>query len=77
MERPIWGPDERVTPPRKMYELPVLLVRDHRYYRSEKVLRIYELPVRDRYYRWMAEGGVEYELPVLPTGTTGGDWYYR
>jgi hypothetical protein len=24
------------------------------------------LPVRDRYYRWMAEGGAEYELSVLP-----------
>jgi hypothetical protein len=70
-----------------MYELPILPVRDHQYYRSEKVWRKYELPillVRDRYYRWMVEGGVvwcEYELAVLPvreryyrrslTGTTG------
>jgi hypothetical protein len=63
----------------KIYELPVLPVRDHRYYQSEKVLRRYELPVlpvRDRYYRWMAEGGAvwrEYELPILPVR----DQYYR
>jgi hypothetical protein len=29
MEHPIWGPDERVMPPRKyLFRLPVLLVRD-------------------------------------------------
>jgi hypothetical protein len=50
---------------------------NYRYYRSEKILRRFELPVRDRYYRWLAEEGAvlrENELPVLPvgTGTTGG-----
>jgi hypothetical protein len=61
-----------------MYELPVW---DHRYYRSEQILRRYELPVLpvwDRYYQWLAEKDTvlhENELPVLPgTGTTGGAW---
>jgi hypothetical protein len=64
----------------KIYELPVLPVRDHRYYRSEQIWRRYELPVlpvRDRYYRWLAEEGTllrENELPVLPVEP---DWYYR
>jgi hypothetical protein len=63
----------------KMYELPVLSVRDHRYYRSEKVWRRYELPVLpvfDWYYRWLTEEDVvlrENELPVLPVL----DRYYR
>jgi hypothetical protein len=63
-----------------MYELPVLPVRDRRYYRSEKVWRRYELPVltvRDRYYRWMVVGGTvwrENELSVLPVEL---DWKYR
>jgi hypothetical protein len=62
-----------------MYELPVLPVRDHRYYRSEQIWRRYELtvlPVRNRYYRWLAEEGIilhENELPVLPVL----DQYYR
>jgi hypothetical protein len=60
-----------------MYELPVLPVRDHRYYRSEQIWRRYELPVlpvRDRYYRWLTEEGTvlrENKLPVEP------DRYYR
>jgi hypothetical protein len=63
----------------KMYELPVLPVLDHWYYRSEKVWRRYELPVLpvfDWYYQWLAEEGVvlrENELPVLPVL----DQYYR
>jgi hypothetical protein len=72
MERPIWGPDERVMPPRKYM--------NYQYYRSEITGTIsprrfcadinydrYYRSIRDRYYRWMAEGGVvwrEYELPM-------------
>jgi hypothetical protein len=64
MEHPIWSPDERVMPPRKCM--------NYRYYQSEQIWRIYELPVlpvQNRYYRWLAEKGTvlhENELPVLP-----------
>jgi hypothetical protein len=71
MERPIWGLDEKIMPPRKYM--------NYQYYRSEKVWRRYELavlPVRDWNFRWLAEEGTvlrENELPVLSIR----DRYYR
>jgi hypothetical protein len=67
MELPIWGPDERVMPPRKYLSgLPVLPVRDRNFrWLAEEgaVLHKNELSVllvRDRNFRW---GPV---LPVEP-----------
>jgi hypothetical protein len=80
MERPIWGLDERVMPPRKYM--------NYRYYRSEITSttgsKRFGTDMNYWYYQWMVVSGAvwhENELPVLPvldryyrslTGTTGG-----